>query len=668
MGKFVSAVEKKFQPALSDPLGFLAGMIDVEKVPFVPGDFEYDEVETPKFVIVATRTALANGVVLYAQLQEMLNKHPQLAQFVKDPLGGLMRDAMPELEEFIQGKEVACEGQGTINIDISRRIDFCPRPVNSYPKLCRLAHIAAARPTNNNAIESRWSQVTLCHHAGQRTSGPEHLSCVFRKKDPETLGIADEFTSEGAFREMFQEARQFRRDHKLDYKKLYRVKHDESEDRQECSVRTKAVYKNSKIVDPDANRPGKRKKDVENLCRTKGRPKGRHDEALSDEEADSESEDTMTDTSLHSSGEEDDGEQDPPDPPDGGPDVEEPSDLEAPAVEGGDSSAEHQRPQDLANEPCGSDKGEISEEEEEDSDESDAESISDRSVSDSDLDIPLGQRPAPSSSQKDEDIWRNVGSHPWPVLKELNRDEAKRESRYKLSYTRFLFRSEKWKDTEIVSPPPPAEAIKGSRGGGRKTRAAEEEKTVKKATLKRQDGLSFDLITGGVHFYVLFEVTGLELIYVQRIFWGIGENKGKLCVEFSRVLSTQEASECTPDEEDLVANVRLDDGSTTHTTRLGRKSLDAAVKKLNEIPQKNERPIFHRGDWPIQTRACNIVGFVAWSSVGDHPRFVPKDERDEMERILLQSVTATQPKIKKMAEIDWVFCGADFSDNKDPID
>jgi hypothetical protein len=42
-----------------------------------------------------------------------------------------------------------------------------------------------------------------------------------------------------------------------------------------------------------------------------------------------------------------------------------------------------------------------------------------------------------------------------------------------------------------------------------------------------------------------------------------------------------------------------------------------------------------------------------------------KAECQERETTLLPLVQQTQCSIKKMAEIDWVFCGGDFSDDKD---
>ena len=652
MNLFVCTVEKKMGPVVNDPLGFLAGMVDVQRLPFEPGQFEPED--TPCFVIAATRTALANGAVLYAQMQELLQKHQQLPLYVNDPLRSLMKEAMPELAEFIQGTELACTTSGRIIYDPNLKHPYCAWPVHRYAKLCRLAHMAAGRPTNNNAIESKWSIVTQSHNGGQRVSKPEHLSSVFRKKDIETLGIADEFTTDPKFKNIFAEARKFRRENIDGYKAIFRLEHTESEDRLACSKRARETYTHSKIIDPEATRQGKTKK-ADNLNRTKGRPK-RRDEPLSSSKSDSESSDTSHHSSCEDSGEEDSGEQEP---------VEEDSGEQEPGGQddgeqepGGQDSGE-QEPGGQENRekesPDSNEQEEPGEEEGEESDESDLDSEFDDSASDSDMDKPLLQRASQKGSSS-QDIWRNPGSHPLPILKELTRQEAQSESRFKLSYIRFLLRSEKWKDTKINEQPLP----RGKKTGSSKSRAVEVE--VKKATLTRQDGLSFELVPLGVLFYALYEYTGIELIYVQRIFWGTNEYAGQLCVEYRRVLSTKEASEICKDKNDLETNMTRSDGSVVCSKTLGKRSLEAALAKQ----KKNTRRTFHRGDFPFVTPACNIVGFVAWSSVGDDARFVSLEECQCMEADLLPLVQRTQ-KIKKMTEIDWVFCAGAFSDDKDAL-
>ena len=49
------AIEDKFQSIISCPLGFLAGLTDVERLDFVPGEFEYDRDDgSIPFIFIAT--------------------------------------------------------------------------------------------------------------------------------------------------------------------------------------------------------------------------------------------------------------------------------------------------------------------------------------------------------------------------------------------------------------------------------------------------------------------------------------------------------------------------------------------------------------------------------------------------------------------------------------
>jgi len=71
--------------------------------------------------------------------------------------------------------------------------------------------------------------------------------------------------------------------------------------------------------------------------------------------------------------------------------------------------------------------------------------------------------------------------------------------------------------------------------------------------------------------------------------------------------------------------------------------------------------IFHRGDVPYETAAKNIVGFVGWDSA-------VSSVADSDFKAVLKSITtnlthrSTSFQVQKPADMDWVYCGQDFSE------
>jgi hypothetical protein len=248
--------------------------------------------------------------------------------------------------------------------------------------------------------------------------------------------------------------------------------------------------------------------------------------------------------------------------------------------------------------------------------------------------------------------WQHPGSHPLSIGPELSSEEAARASRYKLSYIRFLLRTTKWKDSVTKAPSKP------------RTVRASQKKTVKAATLLRLDGVAFQLVPSSVLFYVMFEATGLELIYVNRIYWASGqERKGEpsLWVDFTRVLSTANARVECDREEDLIETIDIP-GGVVNTRRLGGKSLDRLLAtQESHLPASSLRPTFHRGDCMMSTSASNIVGFVGWSHRDAH---TAADSDSAIEKSLLPQIQQTQRDVSDIRLVDWVFCGSDFSDRE----
>jgi len=85
------------------------------------------------------------------------------------------------------------------------------------------------------------------------------------------------------------------------------------------------------------------------------------------------------------------------------------------------------------------------------------------------------------------------------------------------------------------------------------------------------------------------------------------------------------------------------------------------LKSILERQPKGGRLIFHKGDVPYETAAKYIVGFVGWDSMSSEAE---SQERlsDLLRRINSNLCKQTNLKIQNLSEIDWVYCGQDFSE------
>jgi hypothetical protein len=174
--------------------------------------------------------------------------------------------------------------------------------------------------------------------------------------------------------------------------------------------------------------------------------------------------------------------------------------------------------------------------------------------------------------------------------------------------------------------------------------------------LMRMDGLKFLLVPSTNRILYLFHSDfGLELIHVEKLFKN--QNK-KLCVKYTRVLSTAQAErQCKSDANHSVIN-----GSGVSTqTSLGALALQKIL--ANQKKHKDERTIFHRGDFPFETSVENLVGFVPWESACDS--VVTKEIDAEDTKSVLDNLNAKlslAPKLTSMSEVDLVYLGSDFSE------
>lgn len=277
---------------------------------------------------------------------------------------------------------------------------------------------------------------------------------------------------------------------------------------------------------------------------------------------------------------------------------------------------------------------------------------------DSDEDTPLvvmypraGQaaNDCPSAEQ-----WDGPGSHPLPIPSGWTTQLGLSHGPHTLSRIRAVLMTNDWKDTvaEVQEP------SRRSRAGGNAAKAPKIQQ-FKEATLTRLDREQFHLVPGGVLAYVLYEITGLELIYVDSIFRE--RNCKDLKVSYTRVLSTIQARDQCRGNDDLVEQMACQDGRSVTTTRLGNRSLSEVHKKS----AKNSRLTFHRGDYPYVACASCIVGFIGLREVARQGGKVTDTEDKRHARELLPAVKKVQPHVKAIEDFDWVYWGADFSD-QDP--
>jgi hypothetical protein len=250
-------------------------------------------------------------------------------------------------------------------------------------------------------------------------------------------------------------------------------------------------------------------------------------------------------------------------------------------------------------------------------------------------------------------------SHPFPNPINLSDEEAQRTSPFKLSYIRYLISNKKWESTKV-------------RFDGKLERGIN--LISEPLILTRLDGMKFPLQKSDscFFFFVYYGDQGLELINVEKVLWKVpnseaenamakakGEKKTipeKVCVVYTRVLSTQEAIGQCESIQDVQAPSRH---GVSRPSSLGRNSLR---RYLTTNAGLDSGLIFHKGDFPYETLAENIVGFVAWE-----PLCVLRQERSANDRRALVTkingaLAHAQVRISMLEEVDCVHCGPDFSE------
>ena len=219
-----------------------------------------------------------------------------------------------------------------------------------------------------------------------------------------------------------------------------------------------------------------------------------------------------------------------------------------------------------------------------------------------------------------------------------------------------------WQETRVEAPP-------GIKPGNQK-------KTT--LTLTR-DGTTFALDPKAAHlFFVAYGDSGLEVIHVEETLWKVPEAekskrelcrksstkmKPEWCVKYNRVMSTEHAMEVS-----TKGDFKMGTGGVGRPIlrSLGKSSLQ---KLLDEQAKAQlDRLTFHKGDYPFEIAVKNIVGFVAWDALPSGRAYSAEDRKQLLGKVNSALSKGSQQKlvtISSMDEIDWVFCGPDFSEDTD---
>ena len=236
--------------------------------------------------------------------------------------------------------------------------------------------------------------------------------------------------------------------------------------------------------------------------------------------------------------------------------------------------------------------------------------------------------------QYEEITWEN---HPFYISADLTWAEVKKAGKpAHCDYSRLLLQTYKWKPSVVSNV---------RYAGHESSRSAGRERSVSFLTLTRLDKFQFLVVSNsGNRFYVLWEISGLELIFITRLF-----KKGDhMMAEYFRVQSTETALEEAFSAEDLQLSQRLAGGRTGYHTYLGKESLLALKNRESSGDRRWIGRTFHTGSVLIETNVENIVSFVGW---------VPEKSKNDSITEILKEL-----KVSRITDIDWVFSGDSFNE------
>jgi hypothetical protein len=674
------ALTTKYRLTMNDPMGFLAGMTEIEVHRVLLGVLEFDHGAIGKF-FTAHVLARANAAVLWVQAKEILQHNKDVGEHLQSPLKQVFSsEVLDELKEFGLGKPVKedLKMRGTLLSDeksgTKPDLETLYYPVNRFKNLGKLAMLAAARPTNNNAIESRWSILTGKYMSGMRNAKGMCLSQNAKQPDLETFQMKSWLT-DCSFHALVTKASQFLLKN-LDWiRNFYEARHEASQKKMQELREDKArdQYDNTQI-DGGKQPANKSLKDNKQPKRAERRAQPRNQasqleaSSCSDSEESSDSDDSEYNWSSCPSEAEDGipaGKSADEDVDGGGDDEGGASDDQCADAEVDRSGMDQQLSDENvcpgASRSSSADAGEAREAaaasggKEQTPVPSNAEvhhphntrsrgQISAGAVDGSPVAPPSGSgqadvpsnQPAERVAGRSEDEDCDWTVHPIEFKSELDEEAAKKLNPHRLNYTRWMLMENKWKRTEVRF----------------QTRTRGEK--IASAHLTRCDGLKFDLLAQSRAFYVLHTPMGLELASIDSL---EPSKDGTLKVHFNRVLSTKRAATAAHSREDLRTTLSSggNGGRSIIAERLGSDSLNRILQS-----QRPAAPtVVHQGDIAYSDFAHNIVGVVGWLTAA-------ATEQEDKSRLLgcLRREQNIPAKVARdLACFDVVVQGQHFSDS-----
>ena len=231
-----------------------------------------------------------------------------------------------------------------------------------------------------------------------------------------------------------------------------------------------------------------------------------------------------------------------------------------------------------------------------------------------------------SPEELEELTWNN---HPFVISEHLTWQQVKAIGNpARCDYTRLLLQSFKWKPSVVTNP----QIFEGS---------------VVSCTLTRLDKLAFSVMeNSGNRLFVLWEVSGLELIFITQLF----RREGDLMARYFRVQSTKAALEEASGARDVNISQTISDGKTVYHNYLGKESLSALLNRESIGRRRLIGRTFHAGSVLQETKVENIVSFVGW---------VPERMKTDS---MADIASALKLAVKKCENIDWVFYGDSFNE------
>ena len=705
------ALTKKYRLTICDPQGYLAGMIGVEAHRILFGQFEYEGPGTVGTFHTANVLARANAAVLWLQARELLVRDPNVADHLQCPLKQLYSpEAIIELKKFWLGAPVKEDLQkhGTLMSDedgAKPDISALFYPVLKFPIIAKLSMLAAARPTSNNAVESRWSILTGKYMSGMRNAKGLCLSQNAKQPDFHTFKMK-EWMVLPSFLAIVKVAYCFLLEHFVSITSLFEARHDASqrkmkELREDLAQQSypdtniRAKKKNEKSNSKDNIQPGRAQRRAQPRNQSNqlsGSSGSESDDSENSWSADnSESDESIRQHSCASGDDAHDSDNGKVPPPvaaaQGNARKRQlsqqptealtsrmtrsqsqtiPNSADA-ADDDGSLSASPRVPSISISSSSSANSGEVpalaaAAQGYGEKSQSQQPSLEKPSSTDGSFDATspptrggivddsssqaTACSDAPGRASKDKSHLEPMSEDEvcdWTIHPVELKSELEETTAQRLGPYRLNYT--RWMLKSRKWKKTDVSFTKKARGD-----------VISVAHLTRCDGVKFDLVARTSVFYVLHTPMGLELISVQSMALSVTHGSC-LVVTFNRVLGTKRAAQAAESREDLVTTLACKGRAPIISTRLGSDNL---TRLLNA--QQKGATVVHEGDIAYTDLAHNIVGVVG--------SLTPNATGKEDKKFLLvrlranQSIPASQAK--DISCFDVVIQGPHFSDTAPP--